>query len=280
MRPDSLGVIGLGAIGGSLAWQAARAGVRRVVGLSADPKDAAQALRAGALTELARTPTELVKRVELVVLATPPAATLDLLDEIGATVRERGVYVTDVTSVKVAVVACAERLALAQWFAGSHPFAGTHRPGFAGAAPDRFTDCVVYVTPLPGGDRAADEVTDFWARVLGAHPVRLDAARHDAMLARTSHLPQAVASALAVTLAAQEPGGRCGTGALSTTRLAAGSPELWTDVLLLNREPLLEALAEFGESVATLRIALERRDATQVRAWLAQGAGWRRQFSP
>ena len=72
MRPSSLAVIGLGAIGGSLAWQSRLAGIARVVGYSPDPAEAVQALKASAITELADTPVRAVREAELVVLAVPP----------------------------------------------------------------------------------------------------------------------------------------------------------------------------------------------------------------
>ena len=79
MRPASLAVIGLGAIGGSLAWQARLAGVSRVVGYSPEPAEGIQALKAGAVTELADTADRAVRGAELVVLAVPPRATIDLI---------------------------------------------------------------------------------------------------------------------------------------------------------------------------------------------------------
>lgn len=281
MRPDTLGVLGLGAIGGSVAWQAARAGTSRILGYSTDAKDGAAALRAGAVTDLVRTPRAVVQQADLIVIAAPPQATLALLGEIAPAAATRENLITDVASVKAPVIAAARALGMATRFAGSHPFAGTHVAGFAGARPDRFREMIVYVTPVAGGERAADEIADFWTRVFEAHPVQLDAERHDELLAFTSHLPQAVAAALAVTLAKEAPSGaRFGTGARSTTRLAASSAEMWADVLLLNREPVLAALGRFGASVASLVTALERGDGNAVRVWLDGGAAWRRGLAP
>lgn len=281
MYPERLGVIGLGAIGGSVAWQATERGVRRVVGYAADPRDAAAALKAGAVRDVVRNAEAVAQAADLVVLAAPPGAVLELLRELAAGLRDGGPLVTDVASVKTAIVAEAERLGLAERFAGAHPLAGTHRRGFAGARPDLFAGAVVYVTPLAGGATAGDEVADFWERVLGAHPVTVEATRHDAMLAWTSHLPQAVASALAATLAAHGPPGvTYGSGAASTTRLAASSADVWTDVLLLNRAPVLEALRGFGASVEALRAALERGERAALREWLERGGEWRRRLEP
>ena len=84
MRPTSLAVIGLGAIGGSLAWQARLAGVRRVVGYSPERSEGIQALKASAITDLADTPLSAVRGAELVVLAVPPRPTLDLITQLAS----------------------------------------------------------------------------------------------------------------------------------------------------------------------------------------------------
>lgn len=175
----------------------------------------------------------------------------------------------------------AETLGLQEVFAGSHPFAGSHRPGFGGAAPDRLSGAVIYVSPLRDGDRAAREVCDFWTRVVSAHPVQVSAEEHDALVAWTSHLPQAVSSALAVTLARHGARGmRLGTGAQSATRLAGGDVTMWTDVLLMNREAVIAGLASFDHVVSELTRALNAGDAEGVSRWLEQGAHWRRAVEP
>ena len=104
MRPSSLGVIGLGAIGGSLAWQSRLAGVARVVGYSPNPAEGVQALKASAITELATSPEEAAHGAELVVLAVPPGAIVEVLEAVSPAL-DSGSYVTDVCSVKGPVVA-------------------------------------------------------------------------------------------------------------------------------------------------------------------------------
>ena len=227
MRPSSLAVIGLGAIGGSLAWQARLAGVPRVVGYSPSRTDAVGALRASAVTELADTPTRAVRDAELVVLAVPVQVTLDLIGRLRPAL-EPDALLTDVCSVKGPILARAASQGLGDRFAGGHPLAGTHASGFGAARPDRLRGCVVYVceTGETGGDAAARRVMRFWEDVLEAQAVLIDAAAHDRQLAWTSHLPQAVASALAKTLADRGLAGvSFGSGARDTTRLAASNPE-------------------------------------------------------
>jgi prephenate dehydrogenase len=164
-------------------------------------------------------------------------------------------------------------------FAGAHPLAGTHDSGFAAARPDRLRGCVVYVCESPSteGARAARSVMRFWEDVLEAYPVLISAADHDRQLAWTSHLPQAVASALAKALADRGLGGvSYGTGARDTTRLAASSPEMWLDILLQNGGPVVEALAGIEDRLGELRRLIEARDRAGLERYLETAREFRR----
>ncbi|HET7791054.1 MAG TPA: prephenate dehydrogenase/arogenate dehydrogenase family protein [Gemmatimonadales bacterium] len=276
MRPEVLGVIGLGVIGGSLARQAKRAGVKRVLGWSPEPAERARAAADGAVDDAPPKARDVARAAQLLVLAAPPAANLTLLDEL-APQQPAGALATDTGSVKRPIVARAEALGLRARFAGSHPLAGSHRSGFGASQADLFRNALVYVTPLPGGDDAAREIVHFWEAVLEAQAVVTDAARHDAELAVTSHLPQAVASLLANVLATAVPrGARVGPGARDTTRLAASAPKLWTEILLQNRDHLLTALQSLGGPLEALEAALRAGDGAAVERWLGQAAEWRR----
>jgi prephenate dehydrogenase len=277
VRPSSLSVIGLGAIGGSLAWQARLAGVSRVVGFSPSRADGVQALRSSAVTELADTAARAMRGAELVVLAVPARVTLDLIGRLHPAL-EPGAVLTDVCSVKAPVLARATAEGLGDRFAGGHPLAGTHASGFAAARPDRLRGCVVYVceTGAPGGDQAARRVMSFWEQTLEAQPVLIDPAAHDRQLAWTSHLPQAVASALAKTLADRGLAGvSFGTGARDTTRLAASSPDMWLDILLYNRAEVARAMESAEAGLAELRRLLESGDADGLRQYLTTAQRFR-----
>jgi prephenate dehydrogenase len=217
-----------------------------VVGYSPLPAEGIQALKAGAITELADTPLHAAREAEIVVLAVPPRATLELIGSL-ASVLAPGAVLTDVCSVKEPIIRHAVASGLGDRFAGGHPLAGTHLTGFVSASAERLRGCVVYIceTGTSAGHRAAAAVAGFWKHTLNAAPVLIDSAAHDRQLAWTSHLPQAVAYALAKALAEQGLGGvSFGSGAKDTTRLAASNPEMWVDILLLNRSAVVEALEQ------------------------------------
>lgn len=280
MRPNTLAVIGLGAIGGSLAWQARLAGIPSIIGFSPDRQDRVNALKSLAVHDIADSAKAAVKGAELVVLAAPPAAILDLLQQVAPHLAP-GALVTDVASIKAPVIARAVQLGLAHRFAGSHPFAGTHQAGWLGARPDLLKGALVYVCDTgPEGDSAAREVMNFWESVFEAHPVRIDAAMHDEQLAWTSHLPQAVASALAHALSQHPPlrGATLGSGARDTTRLAASPARMWVDIFLLNREPVVAALEQAEAEVSALRDLIAKSDREGLQRYLEQAADYRRRF--
>ena len=280
MRPSRLGIIGLGAIGGSVARQAKLAGVATVIGWSPEPPERVAAVKHGALDDAPARAADVARVADLLVLAAPPAANLVQLEALAPDVAA-GALVTDVSSVKRAIVALAQRLGLATRFAGSHPLAGTHRRGFEASRGDLFRGAVVYVTPCPGGEGAAREIAHFWETVLDAQPVTVDAARHDAQLAATSHVPQVVASLLAHFLARHAPPGTSfGPGALDTTRLAASDSALWTEILLMNRDEVLPALRALEEPLGAVERALEAGDGPALTAWLTRAADWRRRVDP
>jgi prephenate dehydrogenase len=277
VRPSSLAVIGLGAIGGSLAWQARLAGVQRVVGYSPERSEGIQALKASAITDLADTPLSAVRGADLVVLAVPPRATLDLIGQLAAAL-EPGAVLTDVCSVKVPVIQQAVTAGLGDRFAGGHPLAGTHESGFSSARPDRLRGCVVYIceSGTAGGHRASGSIASFWQHTMEASPILISAENHDRQLAWTSHLPQAVAYALARTLAEHGLAGvSYGSGAKDTTRLAASNPEMWIDILLYNQPAVSEALEQTEGHLAELRRLLSGGDVAGLHRFLSAAQAFR-----
>jgi prephenate dehydrogenase len=261
---DTVAVAGLGLIGGSVARDLAAAGVR-VLGWDRDPAAAAAAVGEGIVSAALGPGLEGLEAADVLLLAVPVGAAAAVLE---AAVPRLGRVrlVTDTGSTKASVVAAAERLGIGDRFVGAHPLAGDHRAGWEASRAGLFAGAAVYLCPSTGSSRDAVALAHrFWSGI-GGMPVELPADEHDRRLAWTSHLPQVVSSALAATLAAQGfrradlgPGGR------DTTRLAASSPSLWTDILLDNRPAVLEALAALEARIRRVRDAVDARDAEAVR---------------
>lgn len=280
LHPERLGIIGLGAMGGSIAWAATRAGLSQVIGHSAATADGIQAQRAGAVTSIASSPSGVVADADLVVLAAPPKANLSLLEQLQGVLRDAGVTVTDVTSVQHPFLDRARKLDLGGQFVASHPYCGTHESGFSAADPAMLDRAVVYMSDVDANDETKERVADFW-RFVGASPVSVDPAWHDEVVAWTSHLPQAISTVLAITLGSDTPtGATFGSGALDTTRLAASSVEMWKDLMSLNQESVLRALESFERHWGLMKDALQRGDAEEIAAWFEKGGEFRKGLSP
>jgi prephenate dehydrogenase len=279
MRPDTLGVIGLGAIGGSIAWQAVRAGIRRVIGFSVTPAEMATALRCGAITAAGSTARAAVRDSDLVVLATPPGAVLELLRRPILDGLRPDALCTDAAGIKGPIARHARELGLADRFAGSHPFVSELGRGFGAARPARFRGALVYVTPTGTADGPAREVADFWKSVLEAEPVLVTPEQHDVTVGWTAYLPRLVAGLLADTLSHDGPRGvSYGPIARDTTRWAVAGVDWWRELLLLNRANLLAALDGVEGAAGRLRRALAEGDERALAAWLEGGAAWRRRL--
>lgn len=275
VRPTSLGILGLGALGGALARQAKRAGIATVIGWTPEPIVGGLAVRQGALDDTLQTPREVAARAEVVVLAMPPRAAVALLESLGQ-LRSCSAYFTDTALVKRGAVAAAERAGLGDRFAGSHPLVRAEG-GFEYARADLFRGATVYVTPTRTGEGAAREIAHFWESVYEAHTVLLDAAAHDAQLALTEQVPQATAALLARLLAeCLPPGATLSEAARETTRAALADPTQWAEALVENRDRLRPALAALRGPLETLDRALDDGDVAAVREWLNVAARWRR----
>ena len=280
LHPKRLGIVGLGAMGGSIAWAATRAGLSQVVGHSAATADGIRAQRAGAVTSIASSPSGVVADADLVVLAAPPKANLSLLEQLQDVLRDAGVPVTDVTSVQQPFLDRARKLDLGGQVVASHPYCGTHESGFSAAGPTMLDRAVVYMSDVDANDETKERVADFW-RLVGASPVSVDPAWHDEVVAWTSHLPQAVSTVLAITLGSDTPtDATFGSGALDTTRLAASSVEMWKDLMSLNQASVLRALESFERHLGLMKDALQRGDAEEIAAWFEKGVAFRKGLSP
>lgn len=275
--PGSVAVLGTGLIGGSVALGLRRAG-RTTVGYDRDLGVLQEGLGRGAFETVADSPGAAVRGAELVVIAAPVNQTETLCASIRGELSPEAV-VTDVGSAKGEVVAACEPL-LGGRFVGGHPMAGSERHGIRAADPDLFQDAWWIVTPTPTTSSAAYRRVSALASTLGARPVALHPVDHDRLLARLSHLPQLVSSALVAAAVASEDKqsllGLAAGGFRDVTRIASSDPALWVTILRANREAVLEALDEYAGGLRDLRELLARRDYEELERRLERSRAARR----
>jgi len=164
--------------------------------------------------------------------------------------------VTDVGSTKAAIC---RQLAGETLFVGAHPIAGSEQAGFEHADEALFRGRVCVVCPGAADSDVVFRVEQFW-RALGLTLRRLSADEHDQILALTSHLPHVLA-AVAAGVVTDEQLEFTGTGFRDTTRIAAGSAEVWTSILMANAGACVEAIVQAEQLLGRFRLALEHGDA-------------------
>lgn len=263
--PRRVGVVGLGAIGGSIASGLLANGW---VVEGHDPDHSNRALAAGAGVALASTRGELVQTCDILVYATPLSVTLALIEEDQSTWREDQV-VTDVASLKAPVM---ELTREATSFAGSHPLAGTEGSGFSAASPELFQGMTVWLcgsrkTPL-------ERIAQMW-RALGGKPHLVEPGEHDQSMSRVSHLPQLVANCLASILESEgvDPGD-LGPGGRSMTRLAGSSPSMWKDLLEVAAAEDAAVLRRLGDVIQRVVKALDNNNIREVSDLMIENRAW------
>ncbi len=259
-------LIGLGLIASSISHAMRRAGMdTRITGTARSAETRAKAAELG-LCEVFETAREAADGADLVILAVPVGAMAIIAEEI-APVLAPGAIVTDVGSVKGAVIeAVSPHIPEGVHFVPSHPLAGTEQSGPESGFASLFDNRWFLMTPDENTD--PDMVTKlrrFW-EALGANVDEMTPDHHDLVLAVTSHTPHLIAYTMVgvaddlARVTESEVVNFSAAGFRDFTRIAASDPTMWRDVFLTNREATLEILGRFTEELFALQRAIRQGD--------------------
>lgn len=271
-----MAVIGVGLIGGSLARILRDRGeVGEVVGIGRQAPNLRRAVELGVIDRYTHDPCEGVLGADLVFLATPVCSIASILAGI-APFLSPGCVVTDGGSVKEAIVSTGESLMpVGAHFVGGHPIAGTEDSGVEASFATLFQGKRCIVTPTIRTDPyALERVVRMW-EVAGSEVVRMDAAKHDRIVAAISHLPHMVAYSLVNAVGGYD---RFDESILSYsaggfrdfTRIASSDPAMWRDIALMNRSAVLEMMNFFSRYFDRLRSLVESADGAGLEDFFAQ----------
>jgi prephenate dehydrogenase len=266
---ETISIAGVGLLGGSLGLALRATGFRgKLIGIGRRLSSLRRARAADAVDEITCNPARGVAGAQLVLLCMPISQFEPILRAI-APALVPDTLVSDVASAKVEVMQLARKLLPRHaCFIGSHPMAGSEKSGVEYARADLFDRATCIVTPPPSCPRERiDWMCRFW-QLLGARTVVMDAARHDRLLGRISHLPHAVASALVALGVRDDAIDLAGPGFADTTRIAGGDASLWTDIFLANRRATAAAIDDLIAELRQFRKLLTRDDAKRIHAWL------------
>jgi prephenate dehydrogenase len=262
-------IVGTGLIGGSIALALKAHGFRgRIVGCDRSAV-LERARNKGAIDSGETNPIDAVRGSQVIVLATPVGAIIDLVEMLGPGLSKQALL-TDVGSTKRAVVERARMVfgkSAGKRFLAGHPMAGKEQGGVEFADANLFRGAAWLVTPLPGQNIDEGLSGEFlhWVEKIGAKVATLDPAKHDLLCAWVSHLPQMISTALAAALVEEfGPGAPLlpagGRALREMTRISASPYSMWRDIALTNKKNIQEALLKLEQRLAHIRENLDTRE--------------------
>ena len=254
-----IAIIGLGLIGGSIGLALKQVGEPgwEIVGWVRRPEAASMALSLGVIDRAGMNLSEVVKEVDLVIIATPVLTVKGILSQI-ANHLSPGCIVTDTASTKLEVMKWAEELLPPTVnFVGGHPMAGKETYGIQAAEAKLFQGRVYCLTPAKkASPEAVNKVADM-VKKLGAVPLFIDAEEHDNLVAGISHLPMLLSAALVSATTKDSSWDRmsklAASGYRDLTRLASGNPQVNAHICRSNQKAILHWIDEFSKELGRYR---------------------------
>lgn len=274
-------IVGLGLIGGSIGKAFVKNKIcSQVWGTDTSTPVLIQGVNEGAITHYSTDKSETFTNADLIIISTPVDKILSVFEEVLPYIPD-GALVTDTGSVKNKIVARATALAEGKVeFLGGHPMAGSEKGGIHAAKAELLLGHTYIFTPhMPLKNYRHAEDYILCVEEIGMQTAVLEADEHDRIVASLSHLPHLIAAMLMTSV-----GTKCtplemktftGNGLKDTTRISAGSPELWSQILSMNRANILTGLEKFQASLKMFQQALQDNDLAALQGALAYAAALR-----
>lgn len=277
MKFKTIGIIGLGLMGGSLAAACRKNFPKaRVIGISRDSSAVREAVAKKWIHAGGSDLKNLIPVCDLVVLCTPVDTLKSLLKKIDSAAKP-GTVVSDVGSVKGEICAWAAKQNFSNiTFVGAHPMAGSHNRGIHAACAEIYAGQLTFI--IKGSGHAYKNIKNFWSQVSG-RVVEIGAAQHDKIAAEISHLPHAAAACLVESAGAKSIR-FAAKGFLDSTRIAQADPSIWVPIFLANRREVFKALAVFEKNLRNFKKALSGRQSARLQALLSRSSRSRRALRP
>ena len=272
----TVGIIGLGLIGGSMAIDLKRRGfASRVLGVEQVPLNAEAALKIGLVDEVVPY-QECVERADIIVVAVPVGSAVglvsDILDRFHAGEDK---IVIDVCSTKEQICLATHYHPCRRQFVSTHPMAGTEYSGPWAAMPGLFDGrACIFANAEESAPKAVKTIEELYD-VLNMRPIYMNAANHDVHTAYVSHISHVTSFALALTVLDKEKDEKhifdlASGGFSSTVRLAKSSADMWVPILTQNRDNVLHVMDTYIEKMNAFREAVANYDEDRIRALIEE----------
>ena len=263
--------IGLGLIGGSIALAVKKAHEDVTIqGYDVNEDQVKMALALQIIDQSASSIKEGAKDADLIVISAPVKQTEKIIDELVDINLKETVIVTDVGSTKHQIVQKASLLhEKGVTFIGGHPMAGSHKSGVSAAKSHLFENAFYVLTPFEETPKESIEELKNWLAGTNATFLEMTADQHDQIAGAISHFPHIIAASLVHQVSDLEKENtivsRLAAGGFrDITRIASGSPVMWRDILLHNKETLLELLEKWENEMNEVREMIENVDSESI----------------
>lgn len=271
MQIETIGIVGLGLMGGSLSLGLQQYSNRfRFIGLDHNPKHTQEALELGIVDEIVETLEDL-KECDIIILTVPVDGIIALSQEFG--VVNHMCTIIDLGSTK-AKISNAIPATLRPNFVTAHPMTGTEKFGPLAAFATLYQNKVVVVCDIQMSGSHQQSIAKTLFEMLEMRVIYMDAFEHDRHAAYISHMPHALSYALANAVMKQEDVqsilALAGGGFRDMSRIAKSSPHMWEDIFRQNRTNMIEAIESFEQELKKCRIMVENQEWEKLNLWMQE----------
>ncbi|MYL19416.1 prephenate dehydrogenase [Halobacillus litoralis] len=274
-------IVGLGLIGGSIAMNVSRKEDVFVVGMDGDEAALNMALKQGVIDQASFNFSKAVVEADVCILATPISVTIDFLHQLESIDLVKPLLVTDVSSVKNQVLKAANRLTHPMLsFVGGHPMAGSHKQGYTAAKPHLFENAIYVLTPSQKGTKEQAERLKALLSETNARFLTFTTEEHDEMTAVISHFPHLIASSLVHQAKVWQETHPyiehlAAGGFKDITRIASSNPKLWQDIFFQNKDLLIAMLEDWISEMNKVRTFLKEEAEEETFEYLKEAKLYR-----
>lgn len=279
---DQVFVIGLGLIGGSISLAIKKEhAALQLIGYDINHDQMQVAKKLGVIDQAAQSIQEGAESADVIIISTPVEQTLEILTYLGKLRLKHGVIITDVGSTKKKIVDHASKsLPKYVTFIGGHPMAGSHKSGVIAAKPHLFENAFYILTP---GEQEQSEKLEKLQKLLKgtkAQFIVMDPLQHDCITGVISHFPHLVAAGLVHQAEKKETMfpiiKRLAAGGFrDITRIASSNPVMWRDIIVHNRDVLIQLFDEWIEDMRELKQFIEKMDKDELYTYFLKAKTYR-----
>lgn len=264
----TIAIVGLGLMGGSLAL-ALQGKCAKIVAVEPDQAAIDLARQHNIVAEISPDPTRIIPQADIIILATPVRTIIKLIRSL-AQWHPGKAFVMDLGSTKSEICSALQQLPARFHAVGGHPMCGLETSTLAHADGSLYQGANFALCKLPATTEKDCKIMEALVLAAGAHPLWVDPQQHDHWVAATSHLPYLLANSLArmIPLEARQ---MIGPGLRSTTRIAASSVKMMTDIIATNRSAILEKLVDYQKRLDQLKAFIEAPGEEDLQAFLSSG---------